>query len=266
MCEVVPWWWLTFLTIVLSGAFGGVARYCWETSEGNGKEGLLPYVVMGVAASFLVPLFLNTISSSLIFDLQKEQGKFFILIGFCVAAGSFAKQFIGSVAKKALELSRQANQTALQAQETAKVAESDARSADNRAIAVYTVLSLVEQNKISDALLEVDRVLAGDPSNAEAWAWKGYCLKRTGQPAEAVRSIERALKEERREVHAWLYNLACYQCLASVDTASILATLRRAYASAPEGQKSQLKSDLQSDEDFDRIRNEPEFSSFVTSL
>lgn len=57
-------------------------------------------------------------------------------------AGVFAKQFMGSVARKALELSKQASATAKEAKKVAETADTTARSADNRAISLYQALQL----------------------------------------------------------------------------------------------------------------------------
>lgn len=266
MCSPVVWWWILFSTILLAGAFGGYARYQWELSEGNGKEGAWVFIVTGVASSFLVPLFLNTISSSLIKDIPKEQEKLLILIGFSVAAGAFAKQFIGSVAKKALELSKQANQVAIEARQVAVAAGTEARSADNRALALHKVLNLVESAKYPEALVELKEVLAADPKNSEAHAWAAYCHKRLNDLKSAVNAMTTALLVEDREVHSWLYNLACYQALAGTPAEEVIATLERARRAATTAQLAGLAEDLRADADFDILRGVDIYESFVASL
>lgn len=266
MCGFVLWWWLIFAAIFLSGAFGGLARHRWEVGEGAGKEGCLTFVLLGVAAAFLVPLFLNTISSSLLRDIPDEPNKLFILIGFCVAAGAFAKQFIGSVSEKALKLSKQASMVANEAKASANEASTTARSADNRAIALFQALSLIDKSDFEGALDAIARIIEDDPENAEAFAWQGYCLKRKGLFREAVGSMLRALEVEGREVHTWLYNLACYQCLDGATGETVVATLKRALTSASVRRRLSFKSDLQDDVDFDNLKQNAEFLDFLASI
>jgi tetratricopeptide (TPR) repeat protein len=238
----------------------------WEKSEGNGTEGWLTFVVMGMSAGLLVPLFLNTISSTLIKDVSADQSKLFVLIGFGVAAGTFAKQFLGSVAKKALELSRKASQDAAAAQKVAAAAESDAKNADRRALDLYMVLRLVDEDKVEQALTTVKEVLDADPQNAEAWAWRGYCEKRLISPAVAAESLEKALRIEGKDIFKWLYNLACYKCLAGAPVEEVMGILTRAKKKATPKQRQQLKTDLQEDPDFGRLAKSSEFEKFVVNF
>ena len=98
MCEPIWWWWIVFLTIFFSGLFGGIARFHWEKLDGGNNLSVLGFACLGVAAAFMVPLFLNTISSTLVSDSRNDPMKLFVLIGFCIAAATAAKQFIGSLA------------------------------------------------------------------------------------------------------------------------------------------------------------------------
>ena len=266
MCSAALWWWVIFGAMLLSGAFGGVVRYQWEKSEGNGKEGWTVFLVTGVAAALLVPLFLNTISSSLLADIPKNQEKMFLLIGFCVAAGAFAKQFISSMAKRALEISQRASEVANEALAVADAADTKARKADNRAVAMYKVLDLVKEENFVGALQEIEMVMATDQGNSEAWAWRGYCLKRTGDFAQAAEAMARALAEEGRPVYNWLYNLACYRCLAGADVNDVVSVLRQALEVATPQQREQVKADLQDEVDFATLRASQDFSLFVNSL
>lgn len=250
------WWWKVFFIILLSGAMGGFARYQWDKTEENANLKFpFSFMIMGVAAAFLVPLFLNTISSTLIQDTRNDPSKLFILIGFCIAAAIYAKQFIGSVAKKALEESekalaesKKAKVLATEAKQSAKFAESNARSADNRAIALYKPLELINNENYADALFELENVIAFDPNNAEAWSWKAYCLKRQQKYAAAVSAIETALGLEGKEVCTWLYNLACYKCLANADLSEVIAALERIKTSAAPGLITLVGENLKHDE------------------
>ena len=63
------------LIIVLSGLMGGLASYYLNESE---KKSIAKSFVLGVVASLIVPLFLNMISSNLLFEAQRQIDKMFI--------------------------------------------------------------------------------------------------------------------------------------------------------------------------------------------
>ncbi|SMC29440.1 Tetratricopeptide repeat-containing protein [Andreprevotia lacus DSM 23236] len=267
MCSIDTWWWLTFAAILLSGFFGGLARYHWERLEGNSNGSWYRYSILGVAAAFLVPLFLNTISSTLLDEVHSHPQKMYVLIGFCLAAGTFAKQFLGSVARKALEFSKEARAMAERAQDSARLAERDAKRADNRAIAMYDVLKHIDADQIDDALRELGEILDTDSENAEAWVWNAYCLKRKGRYDEAIANVQTALRLEGREVVSWLYNMACYQSLAGQTAGEVAQTLARATAACnTRRQLHHLQVDLQNDGDFDSVRRSKEFSAVLATF
>jgi tetratricopeptide (TPR) repeat protein len=274
MCGPTGWWWIVLFVIVLSGGMGGFSRYQWDKLEENAKvESWFSFIVMGIAAAFLVPLFLNTISSTLLKDTESDPSKLFILIGFCIAASMYAKQFIGSVAKKALEESgksraesKEAKVIAKQSERVAQSAESKAGSADNRAIALVEPLELIRNKKYEEALSELETVNILDPENPEAWAWKAYCLKRLSKFEAAISSIETALRLEGKEVCSWLYNLACYKCLAKADVFEVIAVLERIKATATPGEITFIKENLKQDEDFASIKQEVTFVTFLDSI
>jgi tetratricopeptide (TPR) repeat protein len=276
MCGPIYWWWTVFFAILLSGMAGGFARYHWDKTEENTKmESWYSFVTMGIAAAFLVPLFLNMISSNLINDTKTDPSKFFILIGFCIAASMYAKQFIGSVSKKAfedsqkaLEESKKAREESKKALEESKEALVESKGADNRAIALYKPLKLIDNGEFEKALAEIETIIVDDPKNSEAWAWKAYCLKHKQQPnfQSAIDAIETALRLEGKEVCNWLYNLACYKCLAKADVSEVIAVLERLKTAAAPGQITQVREYLKQEEDFASIRQGVAFATFLNSF
>jgi len=52
------------------------------------KSSLLRSLVIGIGASFLVPLFLNMISSDLMRQMDQDAGKLLVFVGFCLIAAS----------------------------------------------------------------------------------------------------------------------------------------------------------------------------------
>lgn len=261
-----PWWWAVFVTILLSGVGGGLARFVQMRVVAPRDTNWLACAVMGVAAAFLVPLFLNTISSSLITDTRDQPEKFFVLIGFCIAAAFFAQQFMDSVGRKALQMSQEAKALAKAAESTAQSANDHARSADNRAIAMWKVIQLVDNEAYEEALAEAELVIATDPGNAECWAWKAFCHKRLREPKAAVTAIDEALRIENRDVCNWLFNAACYRALNGESFTEIKPFLLRAWHACLPTQRASLLAAIQSEADLACVSSREEFHRFMTTL
>lgn len=254
-------WWpvAVFLVMLFSGMTGGLSRFHWEKMDDSELSGWWRYALTGMAAALLVPLFLNTISSTLIVDTQKEPGKFFLLAGFCIGAGIFSKQFIGSVARRALKLSQDAKELASEASEVALRAE-------HRAIVMSAVTGYVHKGRYREALYEIGKILQADPASSEALAWKAFCLKRLKDYSGAVLAMEKAIEYSRREIQEWYYNLACYYSLNQESIDKVMDTLQYAREMGTELQNAHMKVDLKRDRDFERIRKNARFVSFVNEL
>ena len=96
-----------FLIIILSGLLGGFAAYYLNKAEGKSikSEGksIIKSLILGVVASFIVPLFLNMISSNLLIEAQRNIIKIYIFIGFCILASVFSKNFLENMYNKILQ-------------------------------------------------------------------------------------------------------------------------------------------------------------------
>lgn len=261
-----PWWWTVFVTMLLAGMGGGLARFVQLRATSSKEASWITCVVMGVAAAFLVPLFLNTISSPLIAESRDYPEKLFVLIGFCIAAAYFSQQFMDSVGRRALRVSQEARALARTAEDAARTASAEARCADNRAIAMWKVMQLVDEGAYGEALTEADFVIGGDPGNAECWAWKAYCHKRLAELPEAVEAIDEALRLENREVCNWLFNAACYRVLNGESFTQVKPLLQRAWHAARPAQRSEFLAMILSEADLQSARACEEFQQFVYSL
>ena len=84
----------------------------------------------------------------------------------------------------------------------------------------------------------------------------GWCFKRTNRLAQAIDSLERALREHPDEplLH---YNLACYWSLAGNSTKALDA-LSTALDLDPE-----LRSLIAEEQDFDQLRGNPAFDRLI---
>jgi hypothetical protein len=96
---------IIILIMLISGTFGGLINYFINNEE---KKKLC--ILYGLAASFMVPLFLNMISSNLLEQIHGSESKpgdplkYFVFTGFCLVAAissrTFIKNMIISILKK----------------------------------------------------------------------------------------------------------------------------------------------------------------------
>jgi DNA-binding MarR family transcriptional regulator/uncharacterized membrane protein YeaQ/YmgE (transglycosylase-associated protein family) len=86
--------------IILAGIIGGIASYFLSESDDKSP---IKSIVIGVVASFIVPVFLNMISSNLLVEAQLKIDKIFIFTGFCVLAAVFSRNFLENVYSKVMQ-------------------------------------------------------------------------------------------------------------------------------------------------------------------
>ncbi len=99
---MTDWWYALMLLgiIVGTGILGGYASYHLSESDDRSKT---RSITLGVVAAFIVPVFLNMISSNLLVEAQKNIDKFFIFAGFCVLASVFSRNFLENIYNKVLQ-------------------------------------------------------------------------------------------------------------------------------------------------------------------
>lgn len=96
------------IIILIFGVFGGVVNFLLieDIKSINNKTvirfELFKSIFVGLAAAFLVPLFLNMISSDLIDQIKTKQSNLLIIAGFCLIASISSKAFIDTISKKIL--------------------------------------------------------------------------------------------------------------------------------------------------------------------
>ncbi|MBQ0946529.1 hypothetical protein KAK07_24570 [Ideonella sp. 4Y16] len=115
--------------LLLAGVLGGAMGYYLEQSgqpsktEGDGRGSariaqLVPYIVLGIGASLMVPLFLNMISSTLVSEaLNSKEGehaelKLLVITGFSLIAAASSRRFITSLTDKVIRDVQEAKEIA----------------------------------------------------------------------------------------------------------------------------------------------------------
>ncbi|RPH34672.1 hypothetical protein EHM92_07630 [bacterium] len=100
---MIPNIWTLLGIMTLAGAFGGMINYFTERRDSPRKSSIIRSLVVGIGASYLVPLFLNMISSDLMEKLDQDAGKLLVFVGFCLIAAITSSAFIHSLSDKVLK-------------------------------------------------------------------------------------------------------------------------------------------------------------------
>lgn len=107
-----------------------------------------------------------------------------------------------------------------------------------------------------EAIPPLERAADAEPENIHVWLALGWCYKRVGRLGLAIEAIEKALDSDPREAMLH-YNLACYRSLAGEKDKAI-AALSQALRIDPD-----FRNLIDSESDFDPIRNDPDFQALL---
>lgn len=97
--------------IFAAGVMGGYVNFALGRSINSKLSDVWWSVVIGLGAAFLVPLFLNTISSSLlsgILDGSSKQADWFVFFGFCLLGAIASRTMIQTLTQKVLRTAEEA--------------------------------------------------------------------------------------------------------------------------------------------------------------
>ncbi len=112
-------------------------------------------------------------------------------------------------------------------------------------------------NRYRDALRPLEIAAALRPGDSRVALALGWCFKRTNRLAQAIDSLERALREHPDEALLH-YNLACYWSLAANGTKA-LGELSTAL-----DLDHDLRTLITHESDFDGLRGNPEFERLIS--
>ncbi len=148
----------TFLPIIISvmvaaGTLGGSVNY-FLTRKADPESSFKKSIVVGIAAAFLVPLFLNMISSNLIEAIRgnpstaPDLSKILVFAGFCLIAAISSKAFIKTLSERILKDVEEAKRGVEEAKKEIKETKKEAEEAKNVA------LSAQEKASEADAIVQ----------------------------------------------------------------------------------------------------------------
>lgn len=113
--------------MIFSGFLGGLVNYFVSRKEDPQGSSFLKSVILGVAASFLVPLFLNMISSSLLESIRTGGAaisNIAVFLGFCLVAAISSTAFIKTLSDRILQEAKEAKKEAREAKKEARETQS----------------------------------------------------------------------------------------------------------------------------------------------
>lgn len=146
--------------ILFSGILGGVINFFigLESKEGS-KESwfyLVKSILLGVGASILVPLFLETISSNLLepsISTIFPEKNYFVVAGFCLLASIFSRRFIEDLYTRVVK----AEKTAREAKEAVEEVEASRTEIDDADEIVFRDLRNLTDAESEDRIKKVIR-------------------------------------------------------------------------------------------------------------
>lgn len=100
---------LIAIVMLVAGILGGIINFYMVDKKTESPLPWWQHAIIGIGAAFMVPLFLNMISSSLIDTIRGTNGtpgdlsKIFVLSGFCLVASISSRAFIRTISQKVLQ-------------------------------------------------------------------------------------------------------------------------------------------------------------------
>jgi len=101
--------------MIVAGMFGGLINFFITRTDDAENSNLWKSLVVGTGASFLVPLFLNMIASTLVEATKGDAFKVLVFAGFCLVAAISSGSFIRTLSDRVLNEAKAAKKVATEA-------------------------------------------------------------------------------------------------------------------------------------------------------
>src|SRR5690554_6359067 len=92
--------------MLLAGIFGGLINYYLYGDKDPDAASLPRFLVVGVGASFLVPVILDMVNSELVLDSQGDPSRLLIFTGFCLISALVRRFLIDDLSEHILNEAR----------------------------------------------------------------------------------------------------------------------------------------------------------------
>ncbi|MFC3679845.1 YEATS-associated helix-containing protein [Bacterioplanoides pacificum] len=161
--------------MLLAGIFGGLVNYYLYGDKDPDAASLPRFLVVGVGASFLVPVVLDMVNSELVLESQGDPSRLLIFTGFCLISALLSRFFIDNLSDRILNEAHVAKSRSEEVQQNLRTiqnellplidteTEQDAASEDNQVHAMVDELDVTSTQvlKILSSGRFIFRSLAG---------------------------------------------------------------------------------------------------------
>lgn len=121
--------------MVVSGAFGGYLNYLHnfdtKAQDKRDRGTRSKYILLGIGAAFLIPLFLKMLESELLSG-GTDKLNYLIFAGFCLIAAIFSRRFISSIGDRVLEAAKNAEKAARESKQKSENTQRELLSTKER--------------------------------------------------------------------------------------------------------------------------------------
>lgn len=111
--------------MLLAGIFGGLVNYYLYGDKDPDAASLPRFLVVGVGASFLVPVVLDMVNSELVLESQGDPSRLLIFTGFCLISALLSRFFIDNLSDRILNEAQVAKARSEEVQQNLRIIQSE---------------------------------------------------------------------------------------------------------------------------------------------
>lgn len=111
--------------MLLAGIFGGLINYYIYGEKDPDAASLPKFLVVGVGASFLVPVILDMVNSELVLESQGDPSRLLIFTGFCLVSALISRFFVDNLSDRILGEAKNAKSISQDVQHDLRIIQSE---------------------------------------------------------------------------------------------------------------------------------------------
>lgn len=111
--------------MLLAGIFGGLVNYYLYGDKDPDAASLPRFLVVGVGASFLVPVILDMVNSEIVLESQGDPSRLLIFTGFCLIAALISRFFVDNLSDRILNEAQMAKQRSEEVQHHLRIVQTE---------------------------------------------------------------------------------------------------------------------------------------------
>jgi len=111
--------------MLLAGIFGGLVNYYLYGEKDPDAASLPRFLVVGVGASFLVPVVLDMVNSELVLESQGDPSRLLIFTGFCLISALLSRFFIDNLSDRILNEAQVAKSRSEEVQQNLRIIQNE---------------------------------------------------------------------------------------------------------------------------------------------